>query len=65
MARDTLVSWQTFALFVLFPPAALVALVFFPLTLLVFGWLYYRGKYESIQESDDEQTAVEPSDAAR
>ncbi|ELZ95704.1 hypothetical protein [Haloferax volcanii] len=65
MARDTLVSWQTFALFVLFPPPALVALVFFPLTLLVFGWLYYRGKYEAVLESGDEQTAVEPSDAAR
>ncbi|AKU09136.1 hypothetical protein [Haloferax gibbonsii] len=64
MARDTLVSWQTFALFVLFPPAALVALVFFPLTLLVFGWLYYRGKHEAMLASDDEQTAMEPSDAA-
>ncbi|ELZ96203.1 hypothetical protein [Haloferax sulfurifontis] len=55
MARDTLVSWQTFALFILFPPAALVAIVLFPLTLLVFGWLYYRGKYEAELESDDEK----------
>ncbi|WP_187367416.1 hypothetical protein [Haloferax sp. KTX1] len=55
MTRDTLVSWQTFALFVLFPPAVLVALVFFPVTLLVFGWLYYRGKYEALSETDDEK----------
>ncbi|EMA06234.1 hypothetical protein [Haloferax denitrificans] len=64
MARDTLVSWQTFALFVLFPPAALVALVFFPVTLLVFGWLYYRGKYEAELESDDEQTDVNSTGSA-
>ncbi|RDZ62664.1 hypothetical protein C5B90_15995 [Haloferax sp. Atlit-12N] len=61
MARDTLVSWKTFALFVLFPPAALIALVFFPLTLLVFGWLYYRGKHEAMLESD-ERAAAGPND---
>lgn len=46
MARDTIVSWRTFALFVLFPPAAVLAVVFFPLTLAVILWLYYRGKNE-------------------
>ncbi len=44
MPRDTIVSWKTFALFILFPPLAIVAIIFFPLTLLVFFWLYYRGK---------------------
>lgn len=44
MARDTIVSWKTFAIFVLFPPAALIAIVLFPLTLLVLFWLYYRGR---------------------
>jgi hypothetical protein len=42
--RDTVVSWKTVALFVLFPPLAVVAVVLFPLTLLVVLWLYYRGK---------------------
>ncbi|WP_348609637.1 hypothetical protein [Halobaculum rarum] len=46
MARDTIVSWKTFALFVLFPPLAIIAIVFFPLTLYVLFWLYYRGKNE-------------------
>ncbi|KTG08843.1 hypothetical protein AUR64_13585 [Haloprofundus marisrubri] len=50
MARDTLVSWRTFALFVLFPPAALLAIVFFPVTLLVLFWLYRRGKHRELTE---------------
>jgi hypothetical protein len=48
MARDTLVSWKTFALFILFPPLAIIAIVLFPLTLLVVFWLYYRGKAETM-----------------
>lgn len=47
--RDTVVSWRTFALFVLFPPLAVVAVVLFPLTLLVVGWLYYRGKRQAVE----------------
>jgi hypothetical protein len=47
MPRDTFISWKMFALFVLFPPLAIVALVFFPLTLGVLFWLYYRGKNEA------------------
>jgi hypothetical protein len=50
MARDTIVSWRTFALFLLFPPLAIIAIVFFPLTLLVLFWLYYRGKNEARME---------------
>jgi len=50
VARDTIVSWKTFALFVLFPPIAVVAIVCFPLTLLVVFWLYYRGKREARRE---------------
>jgi hypothetical protein len=48
VSRDTVVSWKTFALFVLFPPLAIVAVVLFPLTLLVVGWLYYRGKRQVV-----------------
>jgi hypothetical protein len=44
VSRDTIVSWKTFALFLLFPPLAVLALVFFPITLVVVFWLYYRGK---------------------
>ena len=51
MPRDTLVSWKTFALFVLFPPAAILALVFFPITLLVAFWLYQRGKRQALTEA--------------
>jgi len=50
MARDTIVSWKTFALFLLFPPLAIIAIVFFPLTLLLLFWLYYRGKNEARME---------------
>lgn len=50
MPRDTVVSWKTFALFVLFPPLAIVAIVLFPLTLLVAFWLYYTGKAEALRE---------------
>ena len=49
MPRDTIVSWRTFALFLLFPPLALLAIVFFPVTLLVVFWLYYRGKQQSLR----------------
>lgn len=44
MARDTVVSWKTFAIIVLFPPVALVALVLLPVTLVVIFWLYQRGR---------------------
>lgn len=48
MPRDTIVSWRTFALFLLFPPLAILAIVFFPVTLLVVFCLYYRGKRQSL-----------------
>lgn len=50
MPGDTIISWKTLALFILFPPLAIVAIVFFPLTLGVIFWLYYRGKNEAKQE---------------
>ncbi|GGM53123.1 hypothetical protein GCM10009006_37830 [Haloarcula argentinensis] len=50
MPRDTIVSWKTFVLFLLFPPLAIIAIVLFPLTLLVLFWLYYRGKTEALRE---------------
>mgnify|MGYP006283436981 CR=1 FL=1 len=53
MPRDTFVSWKTLALFVLFPPLALVAIVFFPVTIGVALWLYYRGKNEARLEELD------------
>lgn len=51
MPRDTVVSWRTFALFLLFPPLALVAVVCFPLTLVVLVWLYSRGKTQAVREA--------------
>lgn len=51
MARDTFVSWRTFALFMIFPPAALLAIVLFPLTIAVVFWLYYRGRNEAHVET--------------
>ncbi|KAA9400712.1 hypothetical protein Har1131_18720 [Haloarcula sp. CBA1131] len=50
MPRDTIVSWKTFALFLLFPPLAIIAIVLFPLTLLVLFWLYSRGKTQALRE---------------
>lgn len=44
MARDTLVSWQTFALLLLAPPVGLAYLLLFPITVPITLWLYYRGK---------------------
>lgn len=54
MPRDTIVSWKTLALFILFPPLAIVAIIFFPLTLLVLFWLYYRGKQDAMLEEHTE-----------
>jgi cbb3-type cytochrome oxidase subunit 3 len=51
MPRDTVVSWRTFALFLLFPPLAVVALVLFPVTLLVVFWLYHRGRRRAMNEA--------------
>ncbi|MDS0278359.1 hypothetical protein NDI85_11175 [Halomicroarcula sp. S1AR25-4] len=50
MARDTVVSWRTFALFLLCPPLAILALVLFPLTIAVLVWLYYRGKKQALDQ---------------
>lgn len=49
MARDTIVSWKTFAIFMLFPPIAVLAVVLFPITLLVILWLYFRGQRQARQ----------------
>ena len=49
MARDTIVSWKTFTLFMLFPPIAILAIVLFPITLLVIFWMYFRGKKQAQQ----------------
>jgi len=56
MARDKIVSWPTWALFVMFPPLAILAIVFFPITLLVIYWMYMRGKRQSIADSEDESS---------
>jgi hypothetical protein len=58
MPRDTIVSWRTFALVILFPPVAVVAIVLFPLTLLVFLWLYYRGRNKTRLENGSESGEV-------
>jgi hypothetical protein len=50
MARDTVVSWRTVALVLLFPPFALVAVVLFPLTVALVLWLYYRGRAQARPE---------------
>ena len=56
MARDKIVSWPTWALFVMFPPLAILAIVFFPITLLVIYWMYMRGKRQSIENSEDKSS---------
>jgi hypothetical protein len=56
MPRDTVVSWKTVALVVLVPPLFVVAVVIFPLTLFVAGWLYYRGRERARRERSDEGT---------
>ena len=56
MARDKIVSWPTWALFVMFPPLAILAIVFFPITLLVVYWMYMRGKRQSMMDSEDESS---------
>ena len=53
MPRDTVVSFRTLALFVLVPPLAVVALLLFPLTLLVLAVLYSRGAHEVGLEGGD------------
>lgn len=51
MSRDTVVSWRTFALFLVAPPLALLALVLFPVTLAVCWWLYSRGRLAHRREA--------------
>lgn len=59
MPRDTIVSWETFVLFLLFPPLAVVAIALFPLTLAVLLWLYYRGKLKRKQTAQPEESVAE------
>lgn len=54
MARDKIVSWPTWALFVMFPPLAILAIIFFPITLLVVYWMYLRGKRQSKKEYSEQ-----------
>lgn len=56
MARDKIVSWPTWALFVMFPPLAILAIIFFPITLLVVYWMYLRGKRRSKKEVEKESS---------
>jgi hypothetical protein len=62
MPRDTIVSWKTFALFILFPPVAIIAIVLFPLTLAVLFWLYYRGRNQARLEDEPTELRDSPSD---
>ncbi|MFD1587853.1 hypothetical protein ACFR9U_12755 [Halorientalis brevis] len=59
MGRDTIVSWETFALFLLFPPLAVLAIVFFPVTLLVVFYLYYRGREKARAAGDGRSSSLE------
>lgn len=56
MARDKIVSWPTWALFVMFPPLAILAIIFFPITLLVVYWMYMRGKRQSKEDFEEESS---------
>jgi hypothetical protein len=51
VSRDTVVSWRTLVLFVVAPPLALLALVLFPVTLVVCWWLYSRGRLAHRREA--------------
>jgi cbb3-type cytochrome oxidase subunit 3 len=51
MSRDKIVSWPTWALFILFPLLAVLAIIFFPITILVVYWSYIRGKRQAIGDS--------------
>jgi len=62
MPRDTVVSWKTFALFILFPPLAIIAIILFPITLAVLFWLYYRGKSEVKLEQTPPESNPSTSD---
>ncbi|RDZ33769.1 hypothetical protein DVK03_17230 [Haloferax sp. Atlit-109R] len=59
MSYDAISSWTVFAPFVSFLPAATVAIVFVPLTVVV--WLSYRGRRDATAEqyerSSDDPTA--------
>ncbi|WP_276272862.1 hypothetical protein [Haloarcula litorea] len=59
MARDTVVSWRTLVLFLLFPPLAVAAVVLFPLTLAVLFWLYYRGKGQAVADGRASDAAAD------
>ena len=59
MARDTIVSWRTFGLFLLFPPLALLAVVLFPLTLAIAFYLYYRGREQAREAAHERRSSTE------
>jgi hypothetical protein len=58
MSNGTIVSWKTFLLFLAFPPLAILAIVLFPLTILLAYLMYTRGKRQAIEE---EQRRDHPS----
>jgi len=62
MPRNTIVSWKTFVLFILFPPLAIIAIILFPITLAVLFWLYYRGKGEAKLEQTPSESIPSSSD---
>lgn len=59
MPRDKIVSWRTLIIFILFPPAAILAIIFFPITLLVMFWLYYRGKRQTLEQEHEDRQSVQ------
>ena len=59
MGRDTIVSWETFALFILFPPLAVLAIVFFPVTLAIVFYLYYSGREKARAERNTQPSSTE------
>ena len=52
MSRDKIVSWPTWALFITFPLLAFLAIIFFPITILVVYWSYIRGKRQAIGDTE-------------
>lgn len=52
MARDKSLEWKTLALFIAFPLLGFLALIFFPITIMLAYWLYVRGKRKSLEDAE-------------
>jgi hypothetical protein len=63
MARDTLVSWRTFALLLLAPPVGLAIVVLSPLLVGIVLAVYLHGRYRARGSTDraDRPETVQPS----